>query len=151
MYCDPGQLEQVILNLAINARDAMPGGGRLTLATRDVQAASSDLPAELATAAFVALDVSDTGAGIAADVLPHIFEPFFTTKPLGFGTGLGLSTVDGIARQSGGCVRVNTREGVGTTVTALFPVSDAAIGKVPVALELDIEARPRSSGYDPDL
>jgi signal transduction histidine kinase len=146
MYCDPGQLEQVILNLAINARDAMSSGGRLTLATRDVVPGSPELPPELAGAAFVALDVSDTGAGIAADVLPHIFEPFFTTKPLGAGTGLGLSTVDGIARQSGGCVNVTSREGAGTTVSALFPVSAVIAGKAAPPAELDVEARPGRLG-----
>jgi PAS domain S-box-containing protein len=146
MYCDPGQLEQVILNLAINARDAMPGGGRLKLATRDLAPGSPELPADLARDAFVALDVSDTGAGIADDVLPHIFEPFFTTKPAGVGTGLGLSTVDGIARQSGGCVNVETRAGAGTTVTVIFPISAASLGKTPPPPELDIEARPGRLG-----
>ncbi len=130
------------MNLAINARDAMPGGGRLTLATRDVPAGSSELPPELADKAFVALDVTDTGSGIPADVLPRIFEPFFTTKPLGLGTGLGLSTVDGIVKQSGGHVSVRTREGAGTTVTALLPVADTS-GREAVAHppELDVEAR----------
>jgi len=146
LFCDPGQLEQVVLNLAINARDAMPSGGRLTLATRDVPPGSPELAAELAETRYVALDVSDTGAGIAAHVLPHIFEPFFTTKPLGVGTGLGLSTVEGIVRQSGGYVNVSTREGAGTTVTAAFPVSGAALDKAPAPLELDIEARPGRLG-----
>jgi len=141
LFCDPGQLEQVVLNLAINARDAMPSGGRLTLATRDVPPGAPELPAELARTHCVALDVSDTGAGIAAHVLPHIFEPFFTTKPLGLGTGLGLSTVEGIVRQSGGYVSVATREGAGTTVTAAFPVSDAALDLAPAPIELDLEAR----------
>jgi CheY-like chemotaxis protein len=134
------------LILAINARDAMSSGGRLTLATRDVEPGSPDVPPELAGVAFVALDVSDTGAGITADVLPHIFEPFFTTKPLGVGTGLGLSTVDGIARQSGGFVKVTSREGAGTTVSALFPVSAAIVGKTPPPPELDVEARPGRLG-----
>ncbi len=146
MYCDPGQLEQVVLNLAINARDAMPGGGRLTLATRDVAPGPPELPAELSGRSYVALDVSDTGAGIPADVLPHIFEPFFTTKPAGAGTGLGLSTVEGIVRQSGGCVPADTRQGAGTTVSALFPVSSRTAEASPAPPGLDIEARPGRLG-----
>jgi two-component system cell cycle sensor histidine kinase/response regulator CckA len=146
LYCDPGQLEQVVLNLAINARDAMPNGGRLTLATRDVLPGAPELSAELSQSRFVALDVSDTGAGIAPEVLPHIFEPFFTTKPLGAGTGLGLSTVDGIVRQSGGCVLVSTRPGAGTTVSVLLPVSGGVAEASAAPLTLDIEARPGRVG-----
>jgi two-component system cell cycle sensor histidine kinase/response regulator CckA len=109
IFADPGQIEQVILNLALNARDAMPGGGRLTLSTAD---ASDDM---------VALVVRDTGDGIADDVLPHIFEPFFTTKELGQGTGLGLAMVEGIVRQSGGSTSVDSQPGSGTTFTVLLP------------------------------
>jgi PAS domain S-box-containing protein len=123
LWCDPGQFEQVILNLVINARDAMPDGGRLTLASRDVPAGSSELPEELSGGAFVALDVTDTGTGIPAEVLPHVFEPFYTTKAVGQGTGLGLSTVEGIVRQSGGHVGVKTREGSGTTFSVYLPVA----------------------------
>jgi PAS domain S-box-containing protein len=126
LWCDPGQLEQVILNLVINARDAMPNGGRLTLASRDVSVGSSDVPEELRGGAFVALDVTDTGTGIPADVLPHIFEPFYTTKAVGQGTGLGLSTVEGIVRQSGGHVSVRTREGAGTTISVYLPATALA-------------------------
>jgi signal transduction histidine kinase len=126
LWCDPGQLEQVILNLVINARDAMPDGGRLTLASRDVAPGSSELPDELSQGSFVALDVTDTGTGIPAEVLPHIFEPFYTTKAVGQGTGLGLSTVEGIVRQSGGHVRVRTREGQGTTISVYLPASSLA-------------------------
>jgi PAS domain S-box-containing protein len=143
MFCDPGQLEQVILNLVINARDAMPAGGKLTLRTRDVEAGSAELPAALAEKDFVALEVSDSGSGIAHEVLPHIFEPFFTTKPAGAGTGLGLSTVEGIVRQSGGHVGVTTAAGIGTTVSAFLPISEASVKEVVVSpLELDVEARP---------
>lgn len=109
VFADPGQLEQVILNLALNARDAMPAGGRLSLSTAD---APDDM---------VALTVHDTGTGIADDVLPHIFEPFFTTKELGQGTGLGLAMVDGIVRQSGGSTNVESHPGTGTTFTVLLP------------------------------
>ena len=109
VFADPGQLEQVILNLALNARDAMPGGGRLSLTTAD---APDDM---------VALTVHDTGTGIADEVLPHIFEPFFTTKELGQGTGLGLAMVEGIVRQSGGSTSVESHPGTGTTFTVLLP------------------------------
>lgn len=142
VYCDPGQLEQVLLNLAINARDAMPAGGRLTLATRDVAAGAAELPRELADNDFVAVDVRDTGTGIPVDVLPHVFEPFFTTKPVGQGTGLGLSTVEGIVRQSGGHVSVATSEGGGSTFTVYLPVSDTSVREaVQVAPSIEVEKR----------
>jgi len=109
VFADPGQIEQVILNLALNARDAMPDGGRLSLSTAD---APDDM---------VALIVRDTGTGIPDDVLPHIFEPFFTTKELGQGTGLGLAMVQGIVRQSGGRTSVDSQPGTGTTFTVWLP------------------------------
>jgi PAS domain S-box-containing protein len=117
---DPGQIEQVVLNLALNARDAMPGGGRITLETRDVilePGAHADLPA----GDYVMLVVSDTGSGIPDEVLPHIFEPFFTTKEMGHGTGLGLSMVEGIVHQSGGAIRVNSAPETGTSFTIFLP------------------------------
>ena len=119
VYSDPGQIEQVILNLVLNARDAMPSGGRLTLATADalIEAATP----KLAPGEYVTLTVSDTGTGIAPDVLPRIFEPFFTTKEVGKGTGLGLSMVEGIATQSGGGTTVESVEGRGTTFTIHLP------------------------------
>jgi PAS domain S-box-containing protein len=120
VFCDPGQIEQVILNLAINARDAMPRGGRLTLATRDRVVGADEAPA-LAPGDYVALAVTDTGTGIADELIPHIFEPFFTTKEVGRGTGLGLSMVDGIVQQSGGAVTVRSRLGEGTTFTVFLP------------------------------
>jgi two-component system cell cycle sensor histidine kinase/response regulator CckA len=110
ILADPGQIEQVILNLALNARDAMPRGGILTLETR-----------ELIPGNYVALVVTDTGSGIPDEVLPHIFEPFFTTKAMGQGTGLGLAMVEGIVHQSGGSTRVDSRVGFGTTFTILLP------------------------------
>jgi len=109
VFADPGQIEQVILNLALNARDAMPDGGRLSLSTADTADGT------------VALIVRDTGTGIADDVLPHIFEPFFTTKELGQGTGLGLAMVHGIVRQSGGSISVDSQPGSGTTFTVRLP------------------------------
>ncbi len=113
---DPGQLDQVILNLVLNARDAMPGGGRLTIATgRD--------EGGIAPGSWATLEVSDTGTGMDAATLPHIFEPFFTTKE-GRGTGLGLSTVYGIVQQSGGHIRVSSEPGHGSCFRIWLPRSE---------------------------
>jgi two-component system, cell cycle sensor histidine kinase and response regulator CckA len=120
-----GQIEQVVINLAINARDAMPEGGRLSLETKNVTLVADQCEA-LPAGEYVALVVSDTGSGIPKDVLPHIFEPFFTTKEVGRGTGLGLATVEGIVRQSGGAIHVDSCEGRGTTFTILLPRATAA-------------------------
>jgi PAS domain S-box-containing protein len=109
---DPGQLEQVVMNLAVNARDAMAGGGRLTIATRPVDAADGG---------FVALSVADTGSGMSRDTAAHAFEPFFTTKEPGVGTGLGLAVVYGVARSLDGDVAIESEEGVGTTVVVRLP------------------------------
>jgi CheY-like chemotaxis protein len=120
--CDPNQLENAILNLAINARDAMPAGGTLTISTgRRRSENEPDLPA----GDFVSVSVGDTGEGMAPDVLARATEPFFSTKPLGKGTGLGLAQVYGIARQSGGTVRIQSQPGRGTTVDLLFPAARA--------------------------
>ena len=114
---DPNQLELAILNLAINARDAMADGGVLTIATACV---ASDGPTP-STGEAIAITVTDTGIGMSSEVLAHAFEPFFTTKGLGKGTGLGLAQVYGIARQSGGDVLIESESGQGTTVTILLP------------------------------
>jgi two-component system cell cycle sensor histidine kinase/response regulator CckA len=125
---DPGQLEQVVVNLAVNARDAMSGrGGKLTIETLTIPAAEvrkmgSDI---LPTADYTALRMTDTGSGIPADVLPKIFEPFFTTKDIGKGTGLGLSTVYGIVKQSGGYIFADSKPGKGATFTLYLPVHAA--------------------------
>ncbi len=121
---DPGQLEQVIVNLAVNARDAMPQGGRLTIQTYAVSAAEvqriqSDV---LPVADYTALSVTDTGTGITPELLPKIFEPFFTTKEVGKGTGLGLSTVYGIVKQSGGFIFADSTPGKGTSFVIYLPV-----------------------------
>jgi PAS domain S-box-containing protein len=121
--CDPNQLESALLNLALNARDAMPDGGSLTLATADRTLAAGDVTAYEGAEPgdYVEIAVGDTGAGMSPDVLAHVFEPFFTTKPLGLGTGLGLSQVYGFVRQSGGFVRIDSVPGQGTMVRLFLP------------------------------
>ena len=120
---DPAQLEQVILNLALNARDAMPGGGTLSLDTCNIQvdAALARQHPGLIPGYYVRLSVTDTGHGIAPDVMPRIFEPFFTTKEIGKGSGLGLSTVYGVVKQSGGCVTVSSEPSKGAAFGIYLP------------------------------
>ena len=123
VLCDPNQLESAILNIAINARDAMPEGGRLTICSRQ---ASTETPglAEAAGAVagdFVEIAMTDTGVGMDEPTRQRVFEPFFTTKPLGHGTGLGLSQVYGFARQSGGLATIESRHGEGATVRIFLP------------------------------
>ncbi|WP_205686771.1 PAS domain-containing sensor histidine kinase [Caulobacter flavus] len=124
---DANQLESAILNLAINARDAMPEGGRLTIST-SVAELDPDMAAEDARPGrYVVVAVTDTGVGMSAEVLDKVFDPFFTTKPIGQGTGLGLSMVYGFARQSGGSVRIQSRVGEGTSVKIYLPAADGAV------------------------
>ncbi len=120
---DPSQIELVVLNLAVNARDAMPGGGRLAIEVAEVEARDPARPSDpaLPAGALVALSVSDSGAGMDEATRARVFEPFFTTKPAGKGTGLGLSTVYGIVTQSGGTVRVQSAPGRGTTFRVYLP------------------------------
>ncbi len=129
---DLGQIEQVIMNLAVNARDAMPAGGKLTIRTRNFElgATPASRPPSLAPGCYVVLAVSDTGQGIDEEVQAHIFEPFFTTKQVGTGTGLGLSTVYGIVEQSGGHIAVSTRKAGGTTFEIYLPRVDEALSAV---------------------
>ncbi|HVF93535.1 MAG TPA: ATP-binding protein [Sphingomonas sp.] len=120
---DEHQLELAVLNLAINARDAMPDGGTLTISTAVETAAPEGLP----PGRYGVVRVTDTGTGIPPQILSKVFDPFFTTKPVGKGTGLGLSQVFGITRQSGGTVQIESREGEGTTVSLWLPVASAAL------------------------
>ncbi|HSX61856.1 MAG TPA: ATP-binding protein [Tahibacter sp.] len=125
---DASELESAILNLAINARDAMPDGGRLCVSTRVVVAdapARPDKPA-LKPGRYIVISVSDSGVGMTPELLDKVFEPFFTTKPLGQGTGLGLSMVYGFAQQSGGEVRIDSTPGAGTTVSLFLPATEDA-------------------------
>lgn len=120
---DPTQLQQVITNLAVNARDAMPGGGTLLFELSRLSLAPHEAPPcpEMEAGDWVRLAVTDTGAGIPPEVLPHIFEPFFTTKEVGEGTGLGLAQIYGIVRQHAGCITVKSQVGQGTTFALYFP------------------------------
>jgi len=121
---DPGRMEQALVNLAVNARDAMPDGGTLTFRTRVIELAADDPALEdtMPGGRYLRLAVEDTGTGIDPELLPKVFEPFFTTKPQGKGTGLGLPTVYGIVRQSGGSVRIESEPGVGTTAIVHLPL-----------------------------
>ena len=120
---DPGQLEQVLLNLCVNSRDAMPDGGSITIATADVTYVPNEpaIVPEMPAGEYVKLTVSDTGTGIPPDVLTHIFEPFFTTKEKGQGTGLGLATCYGIVKQTGGYIAVESTAGMGATFSIYLP------------------------------
>jgi PAS domain S-box-containing protein len=125
VFADPHQVDQVVMNLVVNARDAMPAGGTLTLATRSVRTHAVEVHSgvELSPGSYAQLSVTDTGLGMDDDTLSHLFEPFFTTKPAGKGTGLGLSTVFGIVSQSGGGIRVQSSPGAGSTFTVTLPLA----------------------------
>jgi CheY-like chemotaxis protein len=132
VVADPGHIEQIILNLAINARDAMPLGGKLSIETsaRDI----TELEWEFFGApagSYVCVRISDNGIGMSPETLKRAFEPFFTTKPRGEGSGLGLATVYGIVLQSGGFTKIYSDEGVGTTITVLLPVAPAVESETP--------------------
>jgi two-component system, cell cycle sensor histidine kinase and response regulator CckA len=123
LRADPTQVHQVLLNLALNARDAMSGGGELRIATGRVAASDPSVPATVAPSpgGYVVLTVADTGCGMEPDVRERIFDPFFTTKEVGAGSGLGLASVYGIVKQSGGEITVESEVGAGTSFTIYLP------------------------------
>jgi CheY-like chemotaxis protein len=138
---DPSHVEQVLMNLVVNARDAMPRGGTLTISTDDIEA-DEEFAASHSGAApgpHVRLRVRDSGTGMPPEILARVFEPFYTTKPVGKGTGLGLSTVFGIVKQSSGCIDIQSEPGRGTTVSICLPrvdheLTSAATGRAGDAL-----------------
>jgi PAS domain S-box-containing protein len=141
--CDPNQLESALLNLAINARDAMTEGGRLTIATANARigGVDADTPA-LVPGDYIRIDVTDTGTGMSPEVAARAFDPFFTTKPIGQGTGLGLSMIYGFARQSNGHVLIDSKQGLGTSVRLYLPRhhGDAAEERIASAAAEDYAA-----------
>jgi two-component system, NtrC family, sensor kinase len=137
VFADRGMIEQVIVNLTVNARDAMPNGGRMFVSCRAVTLREGEVASrpESRKGSFVQLTVSDTGSGMDAKTLAHLFEPFFTTKEVGKGTGLGLATVYGIVKQHQGWIEVQTRVGCGTTFQIYLPVSaESTVRVVPASL-----------------
>ena len=144
---DAGEFENALINLAINARDAMPGGGVLAITAENVDFTDDAIPneLELAPGAYVRIAVSDNGTGMTKEVAQRALEPFFTTKPVGSGSGLGLSMVDGFVRQSGGHSRVYSEIGIGTSIQLYLPATQAAMSTVAqptIALPCATEGRP---------
>ncbi len=145
---DPNQLEHAILNLAVNARDAMPGGGMLTMVTANAILPPPERPEDPSADPCVLLAVSDTGTGMTEDVLTKAFDPFFTTKESGKGSGLGLSQIYGLARQSGGTTRIETTVGVGTTVKLYLPRAERAEGEAADTPSRHSSTVPGKAGQD---
>lgn len=145
---DPGQIEQVIVNLSINARDAMPDGGRLTIATRAVDLKSGEVPPVTGArpGRFACLEVHDTGVGMPPEILSKVFEPFFTTKEGGKGTGLGLSVVYGIVRQHEGFTDVQSQPGAGSCFRVFLPFDPKATEPAPPAEAAPVNARLKGTG-----
>jgi len=133
VIASPGAMDQILLNLAINARDAMPGGGTLSIQTREVELNSSggEQIGPLAPGRYLRLSVADNGTGMSPEVQEHLFEPFYTTKGEGRGTGLGLATVYGIVKQLGGDVQIRSTEGVGTTMVVFLPAVQGTTSNLP--------------------
>jgi len=128
---DTSQIATALLNIAINARDAMPFGGVLVIETANIRAGDDEMPKEVVDNDCVFVSMTDTGAGMSPDVIERAFEPFFTTKGVGKGTGLGLSMVFGFVQQSGGAVRLRSRVGEGTTVEVYLPRARGGISESP--------------------
>jgi PAS domain S-box-containing protein len=146
-FADRGQVEQVVMNLVVNARDAMPEGGRLTIATTDVELEDTSFDdEEVAGGRYVLLDIRDTGSGMTEETQRRMFEPFFTTKEIGKGTGLGLATIYGIVRQSKGYIRVSSEPGRGTTFTVYLPVAKISSGDTRDAVETAPSYQARGRG-----
>ncbi|HET6913145.1 MAG TPA: ATP-binding protein, partial [Rhodanobacteraceae bacterium] len=127
VLCDANQMENAILNLVINARDAMPDGGRVTIRTRDIHVDAEHPLDDLQPGDYVHLCVDDTGVGMSEEVRNKAFDPFFTTKPVGKGTGLGLSTILGYVMQSNGHASIESEEGKGTTINIVMPRATNAV------------------------
>src|SRR5213075_2740160 len=125
IYVDAHQLENAIVNLAVNARDAMEGEGLMRIATKNVRLGANEV-GDIQAGEYLKISVTDTGCGMPPEVLDRAFEPFFTTKPVGKGTGLGLSQIFGFAHQSGGEVGIESQVGRGTTVSIYLPRTEAA-------------------------
>jgi CheY-like chemotaxis protein len=143
VMADPTQLEVAILNLAINARDAMPNGGVLTFSSRKISVAADP---DLEDGDYIELTISDTGMGMPPEIAERAFEPFFTTKEVGKGTGLGLSMVYGMARQSGGAARLESRLGEGTAVKLLFRKAEHEAATDSVGREADQASSEQARG-----
>ena len=137
ILADPGQFQSAIVNMAVNARDAMPQGGKLVIETRNIvlDGDHADFHAELTPGEYVQLSISDTGSGMAPEVRDRVFEPFFTTKEKGRGTGLGLAMVYGFVKQAGGHITIYSEVGHGTTFNLYFPRVDGVTAQASVQVK----------------